>query len=489
MGIFDLGIKDFLPSAPEIPIEEKASATSVADQSAYFNEINSYANEPLINNLDFMKQYKESVWIYRCINAIATSVAQLPIDVYSVKLKDGTSKMSRRMVNGLALKHGGFSHLDKALMRQGRKKVMGHLLTRMGVKVENINVVHDNELVRLLSSPNPNTTGVEFWEGAIQHLELRGNSFWELVGEKGGEKFEINAMNPPVEMYLVNPNRVQIIPDAEKYVKGYVYWATGRPVVLDRTSVIHLRYQDPENEYYGQGLIDSLIKTLLNMRYANEYNLSFFRNSSTVDGALTVEGTLPEVIRERIQKAWEGKYKGSQKSHKIAILEGGVKYDQIGITQREADFIQNLNMKRDEIISASGCYPVIVGLPTANYATARIEERLFWQNTIVPKIKRIDAALNAKLAPSFGSNLFIERNFEDIEALRADRSDEYVKYVGAGIMSQNEARGKLGLPLVKGGDALYISPMLIPSTTVEEVPESEIEVELQEEEGDTTEDG
>lgn len=409
--------------------------------------------------LDFIDQYKEAVWVYACVQAIAISLSNLPINVFRIKNKQNTPN-SRASITRLIAKYGSIQKLDAKLIKYGRRKVLGPEM--MYTKIEDIEEVEDSPLVTLLENPNPHTTKADYWERETLHLELRGNSFWEFVGSK--ENSFISESNPPIEMHLLNPDNVLIVPDKKEYLRGFLYEINGHHIPFEPDEVNHRKYIDPGEEYYGMTAIEAMTDTLKMERRLLKYNQAFFKNQARPDGVLTTEQKLNDRVFDRVRQQWEEKYKGIRNAHKVAILEQGLDFKNIAISQKEADFIETRKMNRQDILAAYKVPPIIVGLETINRATAEVQERIFWENNIKPKAMKRDTAYNSRVAVLFGQDLFIETDFSDISALQADRSEEFKRKIESGQMTPNEARQEDNRELSTdpGADSLYLNPNLIP---------------------------
>lgn len=453
-------IKQALDGIGTIPLlqEEKGvSRVFASDRLTAMQDVYNYQTSELIDKLQYTKQFKEVPWIYACVDAIAKAISSLPMKIYRVKSRGNSTRAG---VLSMITRSGGIYKLENRLLRKGNNK-------RFETKIENIEEVTDGMLIDVLEQPNANITGVEFWEAVSQYLELKGNNFWENVGEREG--VVPSNMNPPVNMYLLHPNNVIIVPDAKNYIQRYIYSINGKQIDFEPTEIHHMKFHDPDNQFYGHSAVSSLVKTLLNYKYAIAYNTKFFENSARPDGVLKAtdnDNPLSEPQRERIIKGWNDKYGGIGKSHRVALLEGGVEYQQIGVSQRDAEFIQSLKMNREEILAAMDVPPVVVGLDEANYAASKTQWKKFWRNNIKPKAVRRDASLNVKFVPFYADDLYIETDFSDVDVLRDDRSEEHKRYFDIGCMTENEIREEINLPLVKNGDVLYINPSLMPVAEV-----------------------
>jgi len=443
-----MSILDLIPQSNTkvaIPDEIKFSATDDITYSNRLSEVWGYFTEQELSKVDFINQYKDAIWVYACVNAIATSLSGIPLKVYKID----SEANDRRNVQSMLTKYGSVENLIKAVDKN-----------KVSTKIMDIEEITNGDLVEILDTPNDYMTNVEFMETTICHLDLRGNAFWEFVGER--EKTPISANNPPREIHVLNPNNMFIMPDAKQFIKGYVYTVNGKMIPFETNEILHLKYTDPNSEHYGMGSVEPLINTLVSERNAMSYNQKFFENSAIPDGVLSTPDTLSSKVYDRVKESWESKYKGVRNSHKVAILEKGLEYKHIGISQREADFIESRKMNREEIIAATGLFPVILGLEVANYATARVQERMFWSSTLKPKARKIDQALNSFFVPHYGENIFVEHDFSEVEALKSDKSEELVRLFNGGLITQNEAREILNKPSIDDGNILYVNPQMIP---------------------------
>ena len=91
---------------------------------------------------------------------------------------------------------------------------------------------------------------------------------------------------------------------------------------------------------------------------AEEYGAKFFSNGATPSGILEYPGTIknPEMIR----KSWNNGFSGNN-SHKVAVLEEGMKYTPISIPPNEAQFLETRKFQINEIARIFRIPPHMVG--------------------------------------------------------------------------------------------------------------------------------
>ena len=78
-----------------------------------------------------------------------------------------------------------------------------------------------------------------------------------------------------------------------------------------------------------------------------EYGAKFFANDAAPGGVLEHPGVLknPDKVRE----SWNKLFRGSANSHQIAVLEEGLKYQPIGISPEQAQFLETRKFQINEI--------------------------------------------------------------------------------------------------------------------------------------------
>ena len=308
----------------------------------------------------------------------------------------------------------------------------------------------DHWLWDIIRQANPWMTFTDLLEYTFLSLELIGNAFWEVVTNNHGFVKEI---------YFLDPARVKIIPDAERYIKGYIY-EIGREqkIFFNPDEVIHFKYPNPANEYWGLGCLQPIWQQLMLDYAANEYNSRFFANDATPGGVIVTPRILTDQVYNRLISKWEQRHRGSSRAFNVAILEDGMDFKPIAVTPTEASFPEMRKSVRDALFVGMGVPPVLAGVPdVANYSTARVAQAIFYDSTIAPKLKRVGTVIDQKLIrPSDPSVLgAFDTSTAPINVIKLSSNSRIVsRLVQAKLMTLNEARSLLGLPPVVGGDKL-----------------------------------
>ena len=116
----------------------------------------------------------------------------------------------------------------------------------------------------LINNPNPFMSRFRLFESSQQHADLTGKAYWVLGYDP--------AANFPLTAWPVRPDRMEPVPDPDKFLKGWVYTAPdGREKVpLSVGEVLFLSYPDPLDCYGGTGPVQSVLVDIDSAKYAAE---------------------------------------------------------------------------------------------------------------------------------------------------------------------------------------------------------------------------
>lgn len=310
-------------------------------------------------------------------------------------------------------------------------------------------------MMKLLSYINPFMTGNELFEAHQMYMELVGESFWYIVKGKTTGK--------PVEIWPLPPTRMRIVPDAQQFIKGYVYEFGTHHIPLETNEVIFIKRNNPANPYRGIGVTQSIAVDLQSEKFAAQWNRNFFFNNAVPSAAVIYKDEITSEEFRRLKEQWDSKYRGVAQAHKMAILGGDARIEQIAFSQRDMDFWKQRKLNRDTILGAFGIPSSVMGVAeNVNRANAESGEFVFARWVIKPRLSRLRGKLNEQLLPMFGDKS-LELDFTDpVPENRDFILKESTEGVKAGIMTVNESRQMLGLNKVKSGDVFLVPMNIVP---------------------------
>ena len=330
--------------------------------------------------------------VYACVRILAEAIASLPLHVYEYQ-EDGGKQM-----------------------------------------------VHDHPLYYLLhDEPNPEMTSFVFRETLMSHLLIWGNAYAQIIRDGSGKV---------LGLYPLLPNKM----DVQRDDRGNLYYVYSRnsdenptfkeygDIRLKAEDVLHI----PGLGF--DGLIGyspiAMAKNAVGMTLAcEEYGASFFANGANPGGVLEHPGVLKDP--SKVRESWNSVYRGVNNAHKIAVLEEGMKYQQIGIPPEEAQFLETRKFQINEIARLYRIPPHMVGdLEKSSFSNIEQQSLEFVKYTLDPWVIRWEQSLQrALLLAGEKGKYFIKLNVDGL--LRGDyqsRMNGYAVGRQNGWLSANDIR-------------------------------------------------
>jgi HK97 family phage portal protein len=308
----------------------------------------------------------------------------------------------------------------------------------------------------LMKKVNPFYNRFELWTLTTIFLELTGNSYWWIVPDQLGT---------PREIWNLPSNWMKIVPSKTTFIAGYVCQPPGQavPIPFQEDEIIHFKYPSPFDLHYGTGpLIAAQYGVDLN-NHLKTHGINYLMNNAQPSGALYTEDSLTDDQFKRLKDQWNREYKGSSNAGKMAILERGLKYQQIGQGMAELNFPDIARSVRDEILAIFGVPASKLGLvEDVNRANAEANDFTYQKETIEPRLILIEEKINEKLMPRYDVGL-ICKFVSPVPADKEFRLREQAEHIRSGYSSIDDERVKDDL---KPYDTPETSMPLIPFSVV-----------------------
>lgn len=302
----------------------------------------------------------------------------------------------------------------------------------------------ESDLSEILSiKPNSEQTAVEFWEGIIAHMLLRGNGQAErlYVGKT------LVGLRP-----LVNATAVRNRDGAIEHR----FLDRGKQEVLPAEKVFHLR-----GFGFGTGIGLSAVQygadSMGLALSADEAAGAIFRNGLQVGGVIETEQGLEAEQRNMLQEMIS-KFVGSKNTGKILPLEYGLKFKQISMNAEDAQLLQTRRFNIEDVCRWFGTPPVIVGHAAEGQTMwgSGVEAvmRSWYATGINPLLTKIEARIRCDLVDTQNRRrVYAKYNREAMLQMDSKSKAEFLsRMVTSGVMTSDEARDLLELDR-RGGAA------------------------------------
>lgn len=303
-------------------------------------------------------------------------------------------------------------------------------------------------VVRLLDNPHPDMTSKELWETAYVHILLWGNAYLRKVRNPAG----MLSWLIPIPPSAVKVGRVKDWSDLPSPKVYEVNW-DGRNEALTDYEILHI----PGLGYDGVCGASPVRIARQSMGLsiaAEKYGARLWGSGSLMAGILQTEQRLDDDQAKRIKARWRATNAGIGKSHDIAVLGSGAKFQPVSMPNDDAQFLETRRFQVDEVARWFGVPPhMLFELSgSTSWGTGIEQQTIGWVVfSLHPTwLSRIEARVTKEVTPS---GVYAEYTLEGL--LRGDsaaRAEFYSKAIGGPWMAGNEARVRENLPTLEGLD-------------------------------------
>lgn len=280
-----------------------------------------------------------------------------------------------------------------------RKPGPGSIVAPGGVGVIPDIITHRHPASDLWNDPNPWFTRGALVEIVQVHAELAGIGY--IVVDRGP-----STTGVPLALWPVYPTRMEPIPDAKEFLRGWIYTGpNGERVPLGVQQVIPIRSTPDATDFYtGMSPVKPLLPDIEAVRYSSDYNRNFFLNSAEPGGIIEVPNELQDDEFDRLQRQWNEQHRGVSNAHRVAVLEGGMKWSNRQLTFKDMQFLEMRQLSSEILREAWRMSKTRLGqTESVNRATAETAIYTNSRHITKPRCVRWAEALNTRLLPMFGS--------------------------------------------------------------------------------------
>ena len=282
-------------------------------------------------------------------------------------------------------------------------------------------------------TPNPFQDINTFKRNLITDYLLDGNIFIYFDG---------------AHLYHLPADKVRVTADEETLVEKYSL----NDIDYTPEEIIHIKENSFYSIYRGVSRLRPALRTMQLIHSMRKFQDNFFKNGAVPGLVLKSPNTLSDKIKDRMLVAWQARYRPESGGRRPLILDGGIELDSYSPTSfKDLDF-QNAILENEKIIlKALGIPPIM--LDSGNNANIRPNMRMYYLETILPIVRKINFALSRY----FGFN--ITEDASDIPALQPelrDASAYYTSLVNGGIITPAEARERLGFDVIQGTEDIRV---------------------------------
>lgn len=292
---------------------------------------------------------------------------------------------------------------------------------------------------RLLGSrPNPYMSAYTFKELMMVHVTVWGNGYanieWETSGPNNGQ---------PKGLWPLDPSKTDVQVDKDT---GQVWYVTtlpnGEMRKLRHFDVLHFK-SISKSGLKGITPI-SVIREELGVQKAQRKFLgAFYANGTATRGILKIpNGTLDKPAKDKARDEWQKANSGLNNAHRIAILDAGMEYQNLGMPLNDAQFIET---SKFGIMETAKIYKVPgykLGLTDVKFSNMENQSLEYVKSTLQPIFTNWEQECDYKLFTESDQRKYYTK-FNVTGELRGDsasRAAYYKEMITMGVYTINEVR-------------------------------------------------
>lgn len=311
--------------------------------------------------------------------------------------------------------------------------------------------------------PNPYMTSTTFWSTVEFNRNHYGNAYVWIEGAGKDTRLWI-LPSDSIQVWYDNARLLSDVPDIY-----YLYSGPSKLYYFGSEEILHFKGSNTLDGIVGISVRDQLKATIKAGTKSQTLLNNMYDSGFTAKAVLQYTGSLNDENVKTFVKGIESYAKGKLKAEgveNIIPIPLGAQLTPLNVKLADNQFIEARQYTALQIASAFGIKPYQIGDYTkSSYASAEAQQLSFLVDTLLYILKQYEEELTYKLLSreDIAQGRYFKFNIDVI--LRADfhtKIQTLSTAVNSFLMTPNEARGKLDLEKVEGGDRLLGNGASIP---------------------------
>lgn len=300
----------------------------------------------------------------------------------------------------------------------------------------------------VLKKPNNYQNHIQFKQWWQTSKLISGNTYGLKQRDQRGVVTSI---------YLLDPCRVlPLVAD-----DGSIYYQlsndnlnrVGDGVTVPASEIIHDRMNCLFHPLVGVSPLYAAAMAACQSLKMQKDSSTFFSNGARPGGILSAPGSISDETAARLKAHWDANYTG-ENAGRVAVVGDDLKFQQMKMSATDSQLIEQFRLTAEMICTAFHVPPSKVGVTTSpTGTTAAQENQKYYSDCIQVLVEEYEACMDDGL--SVPDKYGIELDIDGLLRMDMGALVETLKLaVGGTIMAPNEARRRLNLPPVPGGDSV-----------------------------------
>lgn len=300
------------------------------------------------------------------------------------------------------------------------------------------------------------------WE--LQRL-LNGNSYTYIRFAKAGAR-----AGQPVELIPLPVDTIPWIAD-----DGTLWYIANVPQLGYRKfrseEILHFKGDMTYDGVLGMSVLSAAAESIGSDLSAQKYAGKFYSQGARPSGVVEVPTKLEQGLKEKIRTQFESMVSGMDNAYRVAVLDIGMKYTQLSLSQRDSQFIESRNFAKEDIATFFRVPLYKLNAGKQAYQSNEQNAIEYVVSTLQPIVTQYEQELTYKLLmdSEISANKYIRCNMAaELRGDNKSRAEFYREMIQLGIYTQNDCLSLEDMPTFEDGGRHYMSLNYVPIEYIEE---------------------
>lgn len=308
----------------------------------------------------------------------------------------------------------------------------------------------------IFSRPNPFTTMRRLIRDTVSDRGIYDRALWVKGGDGDGNAMLVRI---PPELWGLDPDDTNWLTPTRFKLKGSVGGAK-----IAAEDAVYFRGYNPNDARIGLSPIESLRRTLSEEYAASMHREQTLRNGARLGGYIQrpAGATWSDAAADRFKAGWRSQYQGwsATEGGGTPVLEDGMTFVETGQNAVDLQYVEARKLTREEVAAAYFIPPPMIGiLDHATFSNISEQHKMLYQDTLGPHLVEYQDEIGLQLIRELDPTGQIYVEFNMMEKLRGsfeEQAQQLQTSVGAPWLTRNEARARVNLSPIPGGDELVV---------------------------------
>ena len=268
---------------------------------------------------------------------------------------------------------------------------------------------------------------------------MMSQAFWHGLG---AAYIERDALGRVTALYPLQTAGYQYMRDRDTGQSWYAFTVDDMTRKFQPGDLLLCFFETYDGKH-GRGMLDLARETVATDRAAQKYLRKFYAGGGALSGVLEIESDATPQTREKVRKAFQSYASDMDSVYKMAVVDKGMKYTPIGISQSDAQFIESRGFSVAEVARFTGIPEFMLQSGKQSYNSNEQQQLVFVTNALVPHVTMWEQEWAYKLFTDAELRDGCYMRFNVSALMRGDdatRSKFYQTMVYSGIYNLDECR-------------------------------------------------